>query len=291
LRCSIGQFDEEIYMHFGIDLPVAGEYADVQLLATLASEAEAAGWDGFFLYDQIASEAPKPLIDPWIALTTIALSTKRIRLGPLVTPLARRRPWKVARETVTLDQLSQGRMILGVGLGADRHEFDDLGEAADPQTRAAMLDEALDVLTGLWSGAAFSYSGQHYRVREARFLPPPMQTPRIPIWVGGIWPTHTPFRRAARWDGVFPHYRDSQGVRMLPLDELRSLLVFIRQLRTVERPFDVVLRNKAPSGDQAKDAAIAAAYAKAGLTWWLEGVEGRPRVDDVLRCIRQGPPV
>ena len=105
-------------MYFGIDLPVAGEYADVQLLATLAREAEAAGWDGFFVYDQIASEAPKPVIDPWIALAAIALSTERIRFGPLVTPLARRRPWKVAREAVTLDQLSNGRMILGVGLGA-----------------------------------------------------------------------------------------------------------------------------------------------------------------------------
>ncbi|HEY7600320.1 MAG TPA: LLM class flavin-dependent oxidoreductase, partial [Candidatus Limnocylindrales bacterium] len=152
-------------------------------------------------------------------------------------------------------------------------------------------DEALDVLAGLWSGAPFSYSGRHYHVREALFLPPPAQTPRIPIWVGGIWPARAPFRRAARWDGVFPHYRDSQGVRMMPLDELRKLLAFIRQLRTAERPFDVVLRNKAPSGDKARDTAIAAAYAEAGLTWWLEGIEGRPRVDEVLRCIRQGPPV
>src|SRR5262249_15676842 len=154
------------------------------------------GWDGFFLYDQIASEGPKRLIDPLVALTAIALNTERIRFGPLVTPLARRRPWKVAREAATLAHLSHGRVVLGVGLGADRHEFDDLGETEDPKTRAAMLDESLDVLTGLWSGAPFSYSGQHYRLREALFLPPPVQTPRIPIWVGGIWPTRAPFRRA-----------------------------------------------------------------------------------------------
>jgi alkanesulfonate monooxygenase SsuD/methylene tetrahydromethanopterin reductase-like flavin-dependent oxidoreductase (luciferase family) len=277
-------------VYFGIDLPVAGEYADVKLLAALAREAETAGWDGFFLYDQIASEAPKRLADPWVALTTIALNTERIRFGPLVTPLARRRPWKVAREAATLDHLSHGRMVLGVGLGAGRHEFDDLGEAADPKTRAAMLDEALDVLAGLWSGAPFSYSGQHYRVREALFLPPPVQTPRIPMWVGGIWPTRAPFRRAARWDGAFPHYRDSTGIRMMPLDELRKLLDFVRPLRTVEQPFDVVLRNKAPSGDKTRDAEIATSYAAEGVTWWLEGVEGRPHLDDVRRCIHQGPP-
>jgi alkanesulfonate monooxygenase SsuD/methylene tetrahydromethanopterin reductase-like flavin-dependent oxidoreductase (luciferase family) len=277
-------------MHFGIDLPIAGEYADVRLLARLAREAEAAGWDGFFLYDQIASEAPKPVIDPWVALTAIALNTERIRFGPLVTPLARRRPWKVAREAVTLDRLSNGRMILGVGLGADRHEFDDLGEASDPKTRAAMLDEALDVLAGLWSGAPFSYDGRHYQVREALFVPPPIQRPSIPIWVGGIWPNRAPFRRAARWDGAFPHYRDAEGIRMMPVEQLRELLAFIAPLRPAERPLEVILRNKAPSGDKGRDAAIAVSYAEAGLTWWLEGVEGRPRVDDVLRCIRQGPP-
>jgi alkanesulfonate monooxygenase SsuD/methylene tetrahydromethanopterin reductase-like flavin-dependent oxidoreductase (luciferase family) len=277
-------------MYFGIDLPIAGEYADVRLLASLAREAEAADWDGFFLYDQIASEAPKPVIDPWVALTAIALNTDRIRFGPLVTPLARRRPWKVAREAATLDQLSNGRMILGVGLGADRHEFDDLGEAAEPKTRAAMLDEALDVLAGLWSGAPFSYSGQHYHVRETLFLPPPLQRPRIPIWVGGIWPNRAPFRRAARWDGAFPHYRDAEGIRMMPLEQLRELLTFMQPLRAAEQPLDIILRNKAPSGDRARDAATAANYAEAGLTWWLEGVEGRPHVDDVLSCIRQGPP-
>ena len=278
-------------MFFGIDLPIAGEYADVRLLAGLAHEAEAAGWDGFFIYDQIASEQPKPVIDPWIALTAIALSTQRIRLGPLVTPLARRRPWKVAREAVTLDQFSNGRMILGVGLGADRHEFDDLDEAGDSKIRAAMLDEALDVLAGLWSGRPFSYSGEHYHVREALFLPPPVQQPRIPIWVGGIWPNRAPFRRAARWDGAFPHYHGAEGVRMMPVEQLSALLAFMRPLRASEQPFDLVLRNKAPSGDKARDAEIAASYAEAGLTWWLEGVEGRPRIDDIRRCIRQGPPM
>ena len=160
-------------VNFGIDLPTYGEFADPRLLASLAREAEDAGWDGFFLYDQVAPERPLPLVDPWIALTAVALATTRLRLGTLVTPLPRRRPWKLARETVSLDHLSGGRLILGVGLGVSPEEFDDLGEEADLRTRAAMLDEALIVLTGLWSGEPFSHQGTHYTVRAAQFLPPP----------------------------------------------------------------------------------------------------------------------
>lgn len=277
-------------MQFGIDLPISGAYADVRLLATLAREAEAAGWDGFFVYDQIAEAPPTPIVDPWIALAAIALGTRRIRFGTLVTPLARRRPWKVARETATLDQLSGGRLILGAGLGSGQTEFDDLGEVGDPKLRAAMLDAALDVIVGLWRGEVFSYSGQHYRLRDAVFLPQPVQTPRIPIWIGGVWPNRAPFRRAARWDGVFPHYRGPAGSSMMPPDELRSLLAFIGQQRASADRFDVALRNKTPSDDPIRDAETAASYAEAGLTWWLEGVEGRPRLIDMRKRIRQGPP-
>jgi alkanesulfonate monooxygenase SsuD/methylene tetrahydromethanopterin reductase-like flavin-dependent oxidoreductase (luciferase family) len=277
-------------MHFGIDLPISGDYADVRLLAALAREAEDAGWDGFFVYDSIASGTPEPLIDPWIALAAIALATTRLRFGILVTPLARRRPWKVAREAATLDHLSNGRLTIGVGLGGGRHDFDDLGEEADAKRRAAMLDEGLDVLAGLWSGEPFSYSGRHYRLRDAQFLPRPIQQPRRPIWVGGIWPNRAPFRRAARWDGVFPHYRGPEGPAMMPVDALRELVSFVGQFRQAPGPFDVVLRNKAPSGDRARDADTAAAYAEAGLTWWLEGIEGRPRLSDMRARIREGPP-
>jgi alkanesulfonate monooxygenase SsuD/methylene tetrahydromethanopterin reductase-like flavin-dependent oxidoreductase (luciferase family) len=277
-------------VYYGIDLPVIGEYADVRTLAALAREAEATGWDGFFLYDQIAPPAPTPLVDTWVALSAVALSTERIRFGPLVTPLARRRPWKVARETATLDRLSGGRLILGVGLGSDPAEFDDLGEAADLRVRAALLDEGLAVLDGLWRGQPFSYSGRNYQLREALFLPSPIQSPRIPIWVGGIWPNRAPFRRAARWDGAFPHYRGGDGPGMMPPDALRELVAFIWQHRTSADPFDVVIRNKAPSDDPAREADRIAVYAGAGLTWWLEGVEGRAGIADVRARIRQGPP-
>jgi probable F420-dependent oxidoreductase len=277
-------------MYYGIDVPTSGEYADVRLLAQLAREAEEAGWDGFFVYDSIATDTPEPLTDPWIALTAIALATSRLRFGTLVTPLARRRPWKLARETATLDHLSGGRLILGVGLGGGAREFDDLGEIAEPKRRAAMLDEALDVLAGLWGGEPFSYAGQHYQVHDAQFLPRPLQEPRIPIWVGGIWPTRAPFRRAARWDGVFPHYRGPAGPAMMPPDALRELVSFVGEHRRAPEPFDVVLRNKAPSGDLARDAETAAGYAAAGLTWWLEGVEGRPSLHDMRERIGAGPP-
>jgi alkanesulfonate monooxygenase SsuD/methylene tetrahydromethanopterin reductase-like flavin-dependent oxidoreductase (luciferase family) len=190
-------------MYFAIDTPNFGDFADAQVLADLAREAEQAGWDGFFLWDHIGAGWEVPIGDPWVQMAAMAMTTERIKLGTLVTPVPRRRPWKLAREAVTLDQLSNGRLILGVGIGGDSgHEFSCFGESPDDKLHGAMLDEGLDVLTGLWTGEPFSYQGAHYRIDGARFLPTPVQTPRIPIWVAGIWPHPRPFRRAARWDGV-----------------------------------------------------------------------------------------
>src|SRR5215470_19306464 len=153
-------------MHYGIYLPNFGEYGDPRLLAELAHEAEAAGWEGCFLWDHIHRwHGQEPFADPWIALTAMALRTERLRLGPLVTPLARRRPWKLARETVTLDRLSGGRLTLGVGLGAPpREEFEQFGEDGDDKVRAKKLDESLEILTGLWSGEPFGYLGEYYTI-------------------------------------------------------------------------------------------------------------------------------
>ena len=273
-------------MRFGLDLPTTGDYADVRLLADLAAEAEAAGWDGFFVFDQVASDQPEPLVDPWIALAAVALATTSLRFGPLVTPLARRRPWKVAREAATLDRLSGGRMVLGVGLGAGAAEFENLGEAGDPKQRAAMLDEGLAILQGLWQGEPFDFEGQHYHLQGAHFLPTPQQQPRIPIWVGGIWPNQAPMRRAARWDGVFPHFRGG----MMPHAELARLVDYVFSQRTANTPFDVVLRNKLNPMPLAEEAALAATYANAGLTWWLVGAEAAPTVPAMFARIRQGPP-
>src|SRR5262249_33648633 len=163
-------------------------------------EAEQVGWDGVFVWDVIyeADQPDAPVTDPWIALAAMAMRTERIRLGALLTPLARRRPWKVARETVALDHLSHGRLIFGAGLGYQALGFTPSGEAYEPTTRAGKLDEGLAILTGLWTGRPFQFGGKHYQVDVPSFLPTPVQSPRIPIWLGGYWPNRKPFQRAAR---------------------------------------------------------------------------------------------
>src|SRR4249919_1336900 len=177
-------------MRFGLIVQMTGPLGDPRPLVRLAREAEAAGWDGFFIWDVFggAADAPKPVVDPWIALAAIATVTERMRLGPMVTPLPRRRPWKVAREAASLDQLSNGRLILGVGIGDRTEEFRRFGEEPDPRVRARMLDEGLEVITGLWRSEPFSFHGEHFRIDDALVLPRPIQTPRISIWVGGTWP-------------------------------------------------------------------------------------------------------
>lgn len=158
------------------------------------------------------------------------------------------------------------------------------------RARAAMLDEALIVLTGLWSGESFSHQGTYYTVRGAQFLPPALQSPRIPIWVGGTWPLRGPIRRAARWDGVFPHFRDGSG-RIVPMPPpvLREMLAFIREHRDSEASFAVVLRGASPD-DRSAAAAMVEPYREAGLTWWLEGVDGGRDLAAIQARIRRGPP-
>lgn len=283
-------------MRYGLEVPNCGEYADARLLATLAAEAEATGWDGFFLWDHIATAASPftsstgrdPIIDPWIALTAIAMRTERLRIGPLVTPLPRRRPWKLARETVTLDQLSGGRLTLGLGAGfpgiaAD--EFRRFGEPDDPRIRAAKFDEGLDVLAGLWSGEPFHYDGAHYQIRETVCVPTAHQSPRIPVWIGSSWPHKAPFRRAARWDGVIPIRLEGP---MTP-DDVRDALAYIGQHRTGDRPFDLVSVGITPPGDAATD--LVHPFAQAGATWWVELIGPfRGTLAEMRDRIVAGPP-
>ena len=268
------------------------------MLTGLAAEAEAAGWDGFFLWDDVTFDPVLPVGDPWIALAAIALRTERIRLGPLVTPLPRRRPWKVARETASLDHLSQGRVVLGVGIGIGPEEFDALGEVTDPKVRAAMLEEGLQVLTGLWSGEPFQFAGVHYKVQAAQFLPRPVQSPRIPIWVAGGWPNKAPFRRAARWDGVFPQDNRVRAVEMMAPAEIENLLNYMAPYRQPGTPFEVVHWGITAGEDAEADRAVVAAYAAAGVTWWLEnfiphrwgGNWSEWPLEQMRRRVRQGPP-
>jgi alkanesulfonate monooxygenase SsuD/methylene tetrahydromethanopterin reductase-like flavin-dependent oxidoreductase (luciferase family) len=207
-------------MKFGLDVPTTGDHADVQVLAGLAAEAEVAGWDGFFVWDVIEGNG-KPAVDPWIALTAVALNTNRLRLGTMVTPLARHRPWLVARQLANLDQLSGGRMVCTAGLGYQPEEMTRFGEVGDEAVRVQQLDEALAVLNGLWTADSFSFDGRHFTIKEATLNPKPVQRPRIPLWLAGGWPKRAPFRRAARWDGACIKSVNQVTRQWLKLDEVR----------------------------------------------------------------------
>ena len=278
-------------MRFGILVPNFGDSCgSAEELAELAVEVESAGWDGFFLFDHIqySSGESVPVVDPWIALAAIAMRTKRIRLGTLVTPIPRRHPWKLARETVSIDHLSAGRLILGVGLGDPVDvELTAFGEPSEDSVRRRKLDEGLDILTGLWRGEQLSYEGRYFRVRDVRFLPRCLQTPRIPIWVAGRWPRRDPFLRAARWDGVFP-LGLSRGSNLTP-DELRQVTAFIKSNRADNSPYDVVATSGAEG--QTPSVGVLSAYAAAGATWWMDDMRNwRNSRDDLLAQIRKGPP-
>lgn len=292
-------------MRFAINLPQFNAFADPRTLAELAHAAEDAGWDGFFLWDHMLSEPGIPILDPWVTLAAIAMRTERIRIGPLVTPLPRRRPWKVAREAATLDQLSNGRLILGVGLGWDEwREYSAFGEPPADKTHAAMLDEGLDIVTGLWRGEPFSYSGQHYTVRDAQFLPTPAQSPHIPIWVACLWPNKAPMRRAARWDGVCPIFGEP-GHQPTP-DKVREMLAYIQQHRradspsrseenrvadpAIDAPFDMVLAGYVGEDPAEQAAELLRGFAEAGVTWWQESFWWSDTPDFARERIRQGPP-
>jgi alkanesulfonate monooxygenase SsuD/methylene tetrahydromethanopterin reductase-like flavin-dependent oxidoreductase (luciferase family) len=281
-------------MKFGLYLPNYGDEVSALALAELAAEAENAGWDGFFLWDHMLASKNQKLniVDPWIALTAVAMKTSRLHFGTTVTPIPRRRPWRLARETATLDQLSGGRLILSVGIGepADA-EFACFGEDPDPQVRAEKLDEGLDILAGLWSGKKFGYQGKHYQIEKVAFRPTPMQLPRIPVWVGGFWPNKPPFRRAARWDGVLP-LKKSGGYFLAP-DDLRELLAFIGQHRTATTPFDAAIIGSR-SGLGKKPSALKKSLSeleRAGATWWLQALFiERNSVERLREAIVQGPP-
>ncbi|HXD57496.1 MAG TPA: LLM class flavin-dependent oxidoreductase [Thermoleophilaceae bacterium] len=242
----------------GIFVAPFDELYEPRLLAELAAQAEGKGWDGFFLWDHIKYREPvRAVADPWVALSAIAYATERIRIGPLVTPLSRRRVQKLARETVTLDHLSGGRLVLGVGLGSDHSgELADFGEVTDPRERAQLLDEGLQDLAAFWSGG---------------FEPPPLQQPRIPVWVAGRWPKRKPLRRAARWDGFFP-------IELEEPDQLAQLVKELYELRGGR--CEVIVENP-PGTDPAP-------WEAAGATWCLTSFQRTPREADVRAAIAAG---
>lgn len=281
-------------MRFGLDMPNFAEFADPETVVSLARDAEAAGWDGFFLWDHINvfGETPVPVADPWVLLAAVAGATRRISLGTMVTPLPRRRPWVLARQTATLDQLSKGRVILGVGLGLPAEtEFEAFGEDPDIRIRAQKLDEGLAILAGLWTGETYEFRGRHYKVDRTRFLPTPVQRPRIPVWVAGTWPKDGPLRRAAAWDGYFPIKMDPNGGEEEPItpDEIATMRDRLTSLRS-GRPIDIVVAQEVVD-TKPLDVDRLRAFERAGATWYLLGL-GTRYVDmaALLDRVRLGPP-
>ena len=238
------------------------ELSDPRLIARLATRAEERGWDGFFVWDHVKYSLPtRAVADAWVVLAAIACATERLTTGPMVTPVSRRRPHKLARETVTLDRLSGGRLVLGAGLGSDNHgEFVDFGEVSEPRERARLLDDGLERLAAYWSG---------------EFEPVPIQRPRIPVWIASRWPKRKPLARAARWDGMFP-------IEMPDPNALAELVAEVRSLRGAESgPFDVVVTNP-PDADPGP-------WVEAGATWCLTGFGQSPREQEVRAAIDAGP--
>lgn len=270
-------------MQYGFVLP----FGDARIAVEMAAAAEAAGWDGFFVWEPVWG------VDAWVSLTAAAMRTERIRLGTMITPLSRMRPWKLASETATLDNLSNGRVILSVGLGALDTGFEAFGEVTDRKTRAELLDEGLEIVTGLWRGQPFLFDGKHYHIKESTFYPPPppLQQPRIPIWVVGAWPRPRSMQRPMRYDGLLPAKMNASGSfeTVTPAD-VAAMKAYITERRSAATPFDIVVEGKTPGDDRSAAAEQVRPYAQAGATWWLEAMWGVESLGPVEDRIRQGPP-
>ncbi len=261
-------------MKFGVYLANFGPFGDAHVIGELAAAAETAGWSGFFLWDHVARpEGVFPMVDPWIALAVAATRTRVVRLGALVTPLPRRRPWNVAREIASLDHLSDGRMVLGIGLGVTSGpEFRDFGEESDPRARGDLIDEGLAIIRSAWTGEPVTHIGVHYQIDGVAFLPRPVQ-PHVPIWAATERARGRPVRRAASVDGIFP-------IGVGP-DEIDALTAAIARHRSESaRDFDLVV-----TGTDDWDA-----WRAAGATWWLRDLPWRESLAHSRAIIEAGPP-
>jgi len=275
-RCVMNGFSDRMKPpKFGLYVPNYGKASLGRTLVDMAAEAERSGWDGFFLWDHTVDERNQrfPIADTYTTLAAIAVGTKRIRIGMTASALPRRRPWIVARQAANIDQLSEGRFTLGVGLGfSSSLDYTIFGEEPDFKVRAEKLDEELKIITGLWKGKAFSYSGKHYDVNKTSFLPTPIQTPRIPIWVGGFWPRKLP-------------------VRLLNPHDLREVLAYIKSQRGSLDSFDAAVIGWTVSKDPKKNSRKIQPYVEAGMTWWLESLyTKRDSPTGMRQRIRKGPP-
>jgi alkanesulfonate monooxygenase SsuD/methylene tetrahydromethanopterin reductase-like flavin-dependent oxidoreductase (luciferase family) len=250
-------------------------WADAGEVADLAAVAEEAGWDGLFVWEPVWG------VDAWISLGLAAVRTSRLRLGTMLTPPSRRRPAELASQVATVDRLSKGRVILSVGLGAPDSGFEAFGEVTDRRTRAELVDECLDVVTGLWAGQPFSYSGRHYRIEPTSFptIGSTVQQPRVPIWCVAAIDRARSMQRALRWDGLLPQVVGGDPVTLEQIEKVRAELG--------DRPYDIVIEGE---GSQHSPAA----WAEAGATWWIESMWGAMNESQPVLAaedrLREGPP-
>ncbi len=274
-------------MKFGLALP----YNIARDVPHLARLAEDAGWDGIFLGDAIWHE------DPMIALTAAAVNTSRICLGPMIIPVPLRQPWKIASESVALDRLSDGRLILGLGTGAvwmGWHAFPDV--VTENKARAEMLDESIDIVTKFFEGKPFDFSGQHYRLKlstldEMYYPPQPVQQPRIPLWVPAVWSRKKSMRRVLKCEGILPEKLSTDGTPedITPKD-IRDIRSFVDNNRTLTTPFDIVMTGKTKDLSSTRKRRDLDRWAEAGVTWWIEDLIG-DTVANAAAVIQSGPPL
>lgn len=278
-------------MNFGFIIP-SGTAKEI---VELASVAEDTGWDGVFYYDDIYTDSKTEMSSAWPVMAAIAATTKRIKFGSLLTAVGRRRPWEVARESVTVDHLSNGRLILPAGLGwAGDGAYTKAGMPSDRKVRAEMLDEGLEILDGLWSGKPFRYEGKYNQLKTMTFIPRPVQRPRIPIWVVGAWPRPKSMRRVLKYDGLIPVIKKADGVHDdVPPEKIQEMKEFVERNRVVRgrmrSEFDIIIGGETPTNER-KAKEIVAPYAESGATWWTETMWGVKRMSDVRNRIRAGPP-
>lgn len=294
-------------LNHGLLLWNTAELAEAEVLVEWAVEADEAGWDGVFFGDHLiypitASEERQALFDPWISFAGIATRTENIKLGTWITPVPRRQPWQLARNLATLDHLSEGRVILGAGIGTTP-DFTKFGQQYDKRRLAEKFDEALDVITGLWSGEPYNYEGEHYTVDDAVLLPTPVQEPRIPVVIGGWWPFKAAFHRGARWDGIAPnwpsmiqedaeidvselpaHIQEAIAQRRSHEEEVEEMLDYYHGL--TDEPGEIMLPKMAGMGT-----GFIERCQELGVTWLLHrGDQGSAGRSDYLQFIREGPP-
>ncbi len=286
--------------------PAIFEYSEPENLLDLAKITEAAGWDGFFICDHLLldPEGMLALADPSIMLGAIAAVTKKVIIGSMVTPVSRRRPWKLAKEFASLDQLSNGRVRIGVGLGGLDQEFSNFGEDPNKKVLAKKADEGLAIMEQLHTGEVVNYDGEFYQIKGARILPRPVQQPRIPVWVAAMLPFKAGQRRAANWDGIMPHVmpdldesQDISGLDMRVImspspEQVREVIEFTSALRDSDEPFDVVVSGISYGLDKNEAHGRLQSYQDVGTTWWLEWLDcGKPgTLEQVREQLQAGPP-